>query len=62
MRSTVERYVAEGKYLSDGSLKAEAYLRQIEAAGKNLAGRSGRVKPVPHPPAIAERVPDPRPQ
>ncbi|HUR94254.1 MAG TPA: hypothetical protein VMY76_06705 [Gemmatimonadales bacterium] len=35
------RYVAEGKYLADGSLKTEPYLRHIAAAGRNLGRHFG---------------------
>lgn len=42
-----ERYVKEGKYLPDGSLKTEPYLRHIAAAGKNLTSHFGKNYPVP---------------
>jgi len=41
-----QRYVEEGKYLPDGSLKTEPYLRHIAAAGKNLASHFGEDFPV----------------
>ena len=36
-----ERYVREGKYLPDGSLKTEAYLRHVELVGRCLAAFFG---------------------
>jgi integrase len=36
-----ERYVREGKYLPDGSLKTEAYLRHVERVGRYLAAFFG---------------------
>src|SRR4051794_22132166 len=35
------RYITEGKYLADGSLKTDPYLRHIAAAGQNLATHFG---------------------
>jgi integrase len=40
------RYIAEGKYLADGSLKTDPYLRHIAAAGRNLASHFGENLPV----------------
>lgn len=46
------RYLAEGKYLPDGSLKTEPYLQHIAAAGKNLISYFGEGF------SIAELTPD----
>lgn len=43
---TFRRYVTEGCYLPDGSLKTEAYLRHIRSAGQNLATHFGETLPV----------------
>ena len=40
------RYVTEGRYLPDGSLKTDAYLRHIGSAGNNLASHFGQELPV----------------
>lgn len=40
------RYVAEGKYLPDGSLKTAPYLRHIESAGRNIVSHFGEHLPV----------------
>jgi integrase len=40
------RYITEGKYLADGSLKTEPYLRHIAAAGRNLGRHFGDQLPV----------------
>jgi integrase len=40
------RYIAEGKYLADGSLKTDPYLRHIATAGRNLASHFGENLPV----------------
>lgn len=39
--SLFERYTAEGRYLPDGSLKTEAYLRHVRQAGRYLSNFFG---------------------
>ena len=46
------RYLEEGKYLPDGSLKTDPYLRHIAAAGQNLTSHFGEDS------SIAELTPD----
>jgi integrase len=41
-----DRYLEEGKYLPDGSLKTEPYLQHIAAAGKNLTSHFGEDLPI----------------
>jgi integrase len=40
------RYLTEGKYLADGSLKTEPYLRHIAAAGRNFVNHFGEDLPI----------------